>query len=742
MNTQAYVSGRLGKALLVSTERRWIIDRDLRRHEPYFGELNELLSETAEVKSFWVHSEEHALECLKGEILFQDALFLFLTSCDSDLSLSTRLMCAQELEQLLEDEPLTERLVSRLLARPMPASVRANRRQTASYFESFNLLSVCIRRVFGLQEACDEMRAIWELVAAKLPAEQAADLEAEFIEDGTMASIVVALSKRDLHSFNAEFVSQSVRRREPSLDQAARWVLSEIRSALRPLLSRRVEHQRALPLKDRRCRHSGEDVDVIGQATARRREEESPSRLTSFEAKTQVDKQIVAITNEFFKGREDLAEKYIADLVNFQLSHSDREHLAKSLSNLSALALDANRLEMADKLSLYAIDFGPDDPVVFTGRAEVLKQLGSFGAALAAFQEAKIRFPESDYAWVGIADVLREMGKFEQSLTAYREAEERFPDVPVPFNGYVSVLRAQARRRDAIEYALKVVGRFPYDAVSRAQLAATLRDQGKYYQALGSYEAALRLDRKNFLTVLGYVGTLCLTDAGIQGSLNYLEDSLRIMPEHPGLLNSKASFLRRAEMLSDSLAVSEKLMSSQPTYSPARFNHAATLVAMGELEEAKRTLPSTQVLRSEIDWHGPRIYSIALIAEGHFDEAAEILQRALQECPWRKQLVKLRTTMGYVQMKLGKVPDSIASLEKDLSLVDDNTKQLRMVLLGQAHNVQGNYSVANTMLGRMVKTQDAQLGLLRQRFLSSVQRFPHSLVEIPDHLEIQVLLAA
>jgi hypothetical protein len=172
------------------------------------------------------------------------------------------------------------------------------------------------------------------------------------------------------------------------------------------------------------------------------------------------------------------------------------------------------------------------------------------------------------------------------------------------------------------------------------------------------------------------------------------------------------------------------------TITPARFNHAATLVAMGELEKAKRALPSTQVLRSEIDWHGTRIYSIALIAEGHFNEAAEILQ------PWRKQLVKLRTTLGYVQTKLGKVVDSIASLEGDLAFVDDNTRQLRLVLLGQAHSVQGNYPVANILLGRMVKTKDVQLGSLRQQFFSSMHRLPRNLHEIPDRLEVQVLLAA
>jgi tetratricopeptide (TPR) repeat protein len=183
-------------------------------------------------------------------------------------------------------------------------------------------------------------------------------------------------------------------------------------------------------------------------------------------------------------------------------------------------------------------------------------------------------------------------------------------------------------------------------------------------------------------------------------------------------------------------------MFDRPSYSPARFNHAATLVAIGELEEAKRAIPKVEALRSEMDWHGTRIYSTALIAGGHFEEAAEILQRALKDCPWRKQLVKLRTTLGYVQMKLGKVSDSIVSLEQDLALVDDSTRQMRLVLLGQAQSAQGNYSVANALLGRMVKTKDAQLESLRQHFLTLLHRLPRNFGEIPDRLEVQVLLAA
>ena len=236
-----------------------------------------------------------------------------------------------------------------------------------------------------------------------------------------MAAIVQALSTKDLHSFQCGIRFHNLATPLETLpfhQMVLRDAIALIRESLRPGLRTTSERQSVLPLKGRSARRAIQSVDVIGEAKERRRNLEGSSRLSPLEAKNRVDKQIAGIASEFFCGREDLAEKYITDLVNFQFSNSEQEHLAKSLCNLAATAIDANRLEMAERLSRYAIDLGISDPVVFTTRAEVLKNLGNFAASLEAFREARLRFPHSEYAWVGIADVLNEMGRHESSLAA------------------------------------------------------------------------------------------------------------------------------------------------------------------------------------------------------------------------------------------------------------------------------------------------------------------------------------
>jgi hypothetical protein len=92
-------------------------------------------------------------------------------------------------------------------------------------------------------------------------------------------------------------------------------------------------------------------------------------------------------------------------------------------------------------------------------------------------------------------------------------------------------------------------------------------------------------------------------------------------------------------------------------------------------------------------------------------------------------------------MKLGQATESVISLERDMNLLDDNNRQVRLILLGQAQTMLGNSSIASRFL-QMVHTKDPQLGALRQRFSPSVFDSPRSFLDVPDRVEVQFLLAA
>ena len=113
---------------------------------------------------------------------------------------------------------------------------------------------------------------------------------------------------------------------------------------------------------------------------------------SSFETKSRVDKQLEAIRVELLADRPALALKYVEELIKFQLDNSERDHLAKSLCSLASSSLAANQLDLADKLSNYALRLDIDDVVIYTTRAEILKGMGHFAAALTAYREACVEF--------------------------------------------------------------------------------------------------------------------------------------------------------------------------------------------------------------------------------------------------------------------------------------------------------------------------------------------------------------
>lgn len=735
MSARAFVSGRLGKAVVFNEEPPWILMRSGERLSPTDADLVEIGSPNAEYTLYAIESAESLRAHLDHDSEFQDALFLLLSTLDPEISLSTKLACAQAVEGLLKDEALSNRLLSRVLSRPLPLEVRTTRRQLLALETNFDRLSAIIRKLFASQENCDEVWAAWSEVTKDFPAVEQAELLAEMTEDGTMAAIVEAASCEDVRGFNAEIVRLMLQRRDPTLESTAKATLNSLRETLQSKFFRRAEKQRPLPLRKALPGQRDEENQPPERHQWEHETQWSWSKLSAFEAKTQVDKQLAAINIELNFGRDDLAEKYIADLIDFQLTHSEREHLAKSLCQLASNSLDANRLDMADRLSQHALELQLNDPVIYTTRAEVLKNLSLFSAALEAYRESTIRFPDSEYAWVGVADVLHEMGKCDASLEAYRIAQLRFPDSAVPFNGYISVLRTLGRRRQAIFHGLRAAKRFPTDAVTRANLGGALREDGRYYQALRSYEAAIQLDGRNVRIIQGYVGSLSQMDGGMEKALEFLEDRLRTIGGHPNLRNLKASYLRRSGQFEDSLRISIKLIADYPKYSLAAFTLAATYVTIGNSGEALRVLPQPDTIRSENDWFGFRIYAVAHIANGEYSNAAEKLEFAIRNCPWQRQIAALRTALGYSQMKLDRFEESVATLERQISILDTQTRQTRMVFLGQAQACRGN-SAVSSQLFRMVTSQDPLIIAARNIVLKQPAR------ERPSTSEIQLLLAA
>jgi tetratricopeptide (TPR) repeat protein len=88
--------------------------------------------------------------------------------------------------------------------------------------------------------------------------------------------------------------------------------------------------------------------------------------------------------------------------------------------------------------------------VAQAGRAEVLKAMGQFHEALAAYDEVRVAHPDNVVAQAGRAEVLKAMGQFREALAAYDEVRAAHPDNVVARNGRASLLAAMGRDEEAL----------------------------------------------------------------------------------------------------------------------------------------------------------------------------------------------------------------------------------------------------------------------------------------------------
>ena len=462
--TESFISGRIGRAIYATGEAWFVADLNQEPRSAHAYEIADFRSGLGDFRAVAVAEPGPLCDVLARDVHSYNLLFLLLSVVDPERSLNTKLMCAKVLDSELANEQYLAWLRHRVLSSPLALEARTHKAKVLSYVKTFERLSALLRSLYEAQHVIDEVYGVWNAKTRSMIPEHAAALKKELVDDGTLADVVTAALTRDVYSFNEAMIGILQRHRPAHIELLARPIIAELRSVLQHRFFDRVASQIPLPIRKVAERKSvaSRSATSIEDLLA---SEERPfvPNLKSFESKSQVDKQIAAIREELTAGRPAKVGRYIEELVRFQLGHSERDHLAKSLCLLASASINSNQLDIADQLSRYAISLDIEDEVVFTTRAEVLKSMGQFEASLEAYKLASLRFPGASYAWNGIGDVLKEAGRYEESITAYQQAQRRFPDSSVPRNGLVATLRAQGNRREALQEAIGVLKDFPDD---------------------------------------------------------------------------------------------------------------------------------------------------------------------------------------------------------------------------------------------------------------------------------------
>ncbi len=143
-----------------------------------------------------------------------------------------------------------------------------------------------------------------------------------------------------------------------------------------------------------------------------------------------------------------------------------------------------------------------------SGRAEVLKALGRFENALAAYDEVIVEHPEDVIAKTGRAEVLKALGRFENALAAYNDIVTAHPQDSIARNGRSCVLAALRRYEEAISYLPDKVPTSHEDWIGYHIRGMILLRMGQTDEALQVFEHGAigcpwPSSRQYFLTALG-----------------------------------------------------------------------------------------------------------------------------------------------------------------------------------------------------------------------------------------------
>ena len=656
-------------------------------------------------------------ETLKQEKRRADALFATLASMDIDVSISTRVLLAEAAEDLLSDASTMAFVKRRIMSWPLPGGVVGNRHSLMQVAGNFTLLHSTLHEIFENQPHIQNVISIWQSACGKasLSSSSLDTLRAELIDDGFFSSIVQGVPGRDVHLLNAEIVSQLLK---PNIDQKRRDLFLTFQSELQQTLSSRK------PLRHEAGRLFNK-ADSI-QAAAPEALPFAPSgaygysvganrkAVGSYESKQRVDKQIIGIRKTLFEGKLTLSERYVRELIKFQLGQDDREYAVMSLCNIASQAMDANQFEFARALVDFAAELDPNDPVAFTTRAEVFKRRGNFAAALHAYEDVLDRFPAQLYALNGKADVLHEMGQFNQAITLYTDVQKDFSDDPVAFNGHVGVLRSNGQLRESLQLAISNTKRFPLDTVTRTVLGGALASMGKYLDAARHYQKALALDKNNVGAIAG--AAYALRSAGEPNrALRYLEAHSKDHNE-TSLKQAKAQILGSVGRVSEAKAIYESILEYFPAYTPASLG----LLAIGVLQNPQ-PVSSDDIealnLESEQDWIGFRTNMVALIASGMAGEAARLLESFTPKCQWLRERTRLQTALGLAQLRTND-PRCVQTLQTRIEAIEDREKQSRLLLLSHAQLQLGHAGVASTLLFGLVRTKDTSLKRMKATLIA------------------------
>ncbi len=245
-------------------------------------------------------------------------------------------------------------------------------------------------------------------------------------------------------------------------------------------------------------------------------------------------RSLCTFASRVLKLQPALAEQWAHEALDWEPHNPFTWSVAKDVF------LRQDKLDRALRIAWVAWKRFPENVVVRTGLAEVLKADGRLTEAEATYRQTIERFPENVVARNGLAEVLKAAGHLKEAEEIYRQTIERFPENVVARNGLAEAFKAAGHLKEAEEMYRQTVERFCEDVVARNGLADTLRRAERWDEAEEAYRETLGAGYGDSATLIGVAYLLLRKgEAGRTEALSLAEEALAREPHDPYALSLK-----------------------------------------------------------------------------------------------------------------------------------------------------------------------------------------------------------
>lgn len=332
--------------------------------------------------------------------------------------------------------------------------------------------------------------------------------------------------------------------------------------------------------------------------------------------------------------------------------------------NLGVALLQAGRRTEASQRFREALARRPDHVPAATNLAELLTRDGEWPEAIRVCRETLPRARETGHLWLALAEPLRRAGELERADEALAEAGRRLPGDPDVLNRRGILRKAQGRPAEAVDCYRSALEAAPGRAGIHNNLGLALLAAGQPGEALGAFDEAVRRRPGWPEALVNRAAALARLER-----LSEAEQSARraveAAPDSPAALSALAALLSRGrepERLAEAERLARRALNRDDQLAGARDTLGIALMKRGRPEEALEAGRAAVSLAPREPDHAEHLADHLARLE-RLEEAASVLERALEDCPGNTVLER---QLGIVRLRQGREPEALALLDRRL----------------------------------------------------------------------------